>query len=92
MLTNLTRREIIRTEKGGRMVYEKRRMIAGVALLLLCVTGAAYGDDLDDVRAAFNEDMRLFNTQNAAAFSTNAHADVVLLGCCRLLPSGAKPP
>ena len=80
LFTNLTRREMIRLKKGGCMVYDKRRIIAGVALLFLCVTGAAYGDDLDDVKAIFNEDMRLFNAQNTAAFATNAHADVVLFG------------
>ena len=62
------------------MVDEKRGMIAGIALLFLCVTGAAYGDDLDDVRAAFNVDMKRFNAQDASAFSANAHTDVVLFG------------
>ena len=62
------------------MVDEKRGMIAGIALLFLCVTGAAYGDDLDDVKAAFNADMKRFNAQDASAFSTDAHADVVLFG------------
>ncbi len=62
------------------MVDEKRGMIAGIALLLLCVTGAAYGDDLDDVRAVFNADMKRFNAQDASAFSVNAHDDVVLFG------------
>ena len=67
-------------QKGGRMVYEKRGMIAGLALLFLCVTGAAYGDDLDDVRAVFNADMQRFNAKDASAFSTDAHDDVVLFG------------
>ena len=62
------------------MVDEKRGMIAGIALLLLCVTGAAYGDDLDDVRAVFNADMKRFNAQDASAFSVNAHDNVVLFG------------
>ena len=62
------------------MVDEKRGMIAGIALLLLCITGAAYGDDLDDVRAVFNADMKRFNAQDASAFSVNAHDDVVLFG------------
>lgn len=62
------------------MVDEKRGMIAGIALLFLCVTGAAYGDDLDDVRAVFNADMKRFNAQDASAFSTDAHDDVVLFG------------
>ena len=62
------------------MVYEKRGMIAGIALLFLCVAGAAYGDDLDEVKTAFNADMKRFNAQDASAFSVNAHDNVVLFG------------
>ena len=62
------------------MVYEKRGMIAGIALLFLCVAGAAYGDDLDEVKTAFNVDIKRFNAQDASAFSANAHDNVVLFG------------
>ena len=70
------------------MVDEKRGMIAGIALLFLCIAGAAYGDDLDDVRAVFNADMKRFNAQDASAFSVNAHDNVVLFGI--LSPFAAK--
>ena len=62
------------------MMYGKRGMIAGIAVLFLCLTGTAYGDDLEDVKTAFNADMKRFNAKDISAFSTEAHADVVLFG------------
>jgi uncharacterized protein (TIGR02246 family) len=55
--------------------------------MLACVVGSmlvaplrARGDDLADVRAVFDRDIRLFNAQNAEAFSGSAHEGVVLFG------------
>ncbi len=62
------------------MVYGRRRIVTGIVLLFLCVTGAAYGDDLDDVEAAFSAAMKRFNAKDASAFSIAAHDDVVLFG------------
>ncbi len=56
-------------------------------IVLACVVGAVLwapltgrGDDLADVRAVFDKDMRLFNAQNVEAFSVSAHDDVILFG------------
>ena len=62
------------------MIGIKRKMLAATTVLLLCLTPMAYGDDMEDVKAAFDADIKLFNAQNATAFSTSAHDDIVLFG------------
>jgi uncharacterized protein (TIGR02246 family) len=49
-----------------------------IAVLLTPLTGRS--DDLADVQAVFEKDIRLFNAQNTSAFSVSAHDDVVLFG------------
>ncbi len=54
------------------------RMCIVVTLLLIPAPGR--GDDVSEVKAMFDEDIRLFNTENKNAFVGGAHDDVVVFG------------
>lgn len=58
----------------------QRTVLTGVILAVLLAPLTGYSDDLADVRAAFDKDIRLFNAQNTSAFSMSAHDEVVLFG------------
>jgi uncharacterized protein (TIGR02246 family) len=66
-------------KEGTVMVY-KQIVLVFVIAPLLCIPVRAHGDDLADVRAVFDKDLRLFNAQNSEAFSGSSHEDVVLFG------------
>ena len=51
-----------------------------VVAVLFIPLQPVFGDDLADLHAVFNQDVRLFNRQNPTAFSATAHNDVVLFG------------
>jgi uncharacterized protein (TIGR02246 family) len=55
-------------------------VLACVVLSVLATPLITRGEDLAEVRAVFDKDIRLFNAQNAEAFSIAAHDDVVLFG------------
>lgn len=56
-----------------------RRTILTVAVLVLLVAPpTARSDDLADLQAIFDKDIRLFNAHNKDAFVVSAHDDVVL--------------
>ena len=58
-----------------------RLLILACAVASLLVTPLrARSDDLAEVRAVFDKDIRLFNAQNVEAFSASAHEGVVLFG------------
>jgi len=61
------------------MMY-KQTVLALVFVPLLFAPLLARGDDLAEVQAVFDKDIRLFNAQNSEAFSGSAHEDVVLFG------------
>jgi uncharacterized protein (TIGR02246 family) len=61
------------------MMY-KQIVLAFVIAPLLFAPLLARGDDLAEVRAVFDKDLRLFNAQNSEAFSGSSHEDVVLFG------------
>ena len=61
------------------MMY-KQTVLALVFVPLLFAPPLARGDDLAEVRAVFEQDIRLFNAQNGEAFSGSSHEDVVLFG------------
>jgi hypothetical protein len=58
----------------------KQIVLALVFAPLLLAPLLARGDDVAEVRAVFEKDIRLFNAQNSEAFSISAHEDVVLFG------------
>lgn len=58
----------------------KQSVLALVFAPLLFAPLLARGDDIAEVRAVFEKDIRLFNAQNSEAFSGSAHEDVVLFG------------
>ena len=58
-----------------------KQMTLAVILALVAFTPAGVrGDDLADLQALFENDIRLFNAKNSEAFVASAHADVVLFG------------
>jgi len=57
-----------------------RTVLACVVAAVLWAPLTGRGDDLADVRAVFDKDIRLFNAQNTTAFSVSAHDDVILFG------------
>lgn len=61
------------------MCLRGRSLSLAIAVLLL-ITPAVHGDDLAEVRALFDTDIRLLNAHNNDAFSAGAHDDVVLFG------------
>jgi uncharacterized protein (TIGR02246 family) len=62
------------------MMMHGRIALAGVVIAVLLAPLTGRSDDLTDVRAVFDKDIRLFNAQNTSAFSVSAHDDVVLFG------------
>ena len=58
----------------------KRTVLSLIFAPLLFAPPPARGDDVTEVRAVFDKDVRLFNAQNREAFSASAHEDVVLFG------------
>jgi hypothetical protein len=56
----------------------RRTVLACLVLSVLATPLVARGEDLAEVRAVFDNDIRLFNAQNPDAFSISAHDDVVL--------------
>jgi uncharacterized protein (TIGR02246 family) len=66
--------------KEGTVMMYKQIVLAFVIAPLLCTPLIAHGDDLAEVQAVFDKDLRLFNAQNSEAFSGSAHEDVVLFG------------
>jgi hypothetical protein len=61
------------------MMY-KQIVLAFVIAPLLCTPLIAHGDDLAEVQAVFDKDLRLFNAQNSEAFSSSSQEDVLLFG------------
>ncbi len=61
------------------MLFRGRSLPLAIAVLLL-TTPAVYGDDMAEVHALFENDIRLLNAHNNTAFSVGAHDDVVLFG------------
>ena len=61
------------------MMY-KQIVLTLIFAPLLFAPLLARGDDLAEVRAIFEKDIRLFNAQNSEAFSSSSHEDVVLFG------------
>lgn len=61
------------------MIPRGARLLFAVVLLLFG-SPAVRGDDLEDVRAVFEQDIRLFNAHNPKAFVASAHDEVVLFG------------
>ena len=61
------------------MVHRRAGLLFAVVALLF-VPPAARGDDLADLRAIFDKDIRLFNAHDKDAFVASAHDDVVLFG------------
>src|SRR5438445_13465840 len=70
------------TKGRSSMVY--RQVVLSFAVIVLGLVPSAVrsdeANDLANVRAVFNEDIRLFNAHNKDAFVTSAHNDVVLFG------------
>ncbi len=62
------------------MGVHRHIILAWVVGSMLVAPLRTQGDDLADVRAVFDKDIRLFNAQNAEAFSGSAHDGVVLFG------------
>jgi uncharacterized protein (TIGR02246 family) len=62
------------------MMMHGRTALAWVVIAVLLAPLTGRSDDLTDVQAVFDKDMRLFNAQNTSAFSASAHDDVVLFG------------
>ncbi|MBI3244893.1 MAG: nuclear transport factor 2 family protein [Deltaproteobacteria bacterium] len=56
----------------------RRTVLACVVLSVLAAPLITRGEDLAEVRAVFDKDIRLFNAQNTDTFSISAHDDVVL--------------
>lgn len=58
----------------------RRVRIWGLAVGLLVVATGAWADDIDDIRAEFETDIRLFNAEDKMAFSANADDSIVVFG------------
>jgi uncharacterized protein (TIGR02246 family) len=61
-------------------MMDRRTILTGMVVLVLCLPLAARGDDTADVQAVFDKDLRLFNALNTEAFVASAHDDIVLFG------------
>lgn len=61
---------------GGRKIAQILIILAALYVPLQ----EARSDDLAEVKAVFDNDIRLFNAQNRDAFTTAAHDDIVLFG------------
>lgn len=58
----------------------RRTILTYIVATVLLTPLPGRGDDLAEVRAIFDKDLRLFNAQNVEAFSGAAHDEVVLFG------------
>jgi len=58
-----------------------RQVVLAFAVITLCFAPSVVrGDDLADLRAVFDKDIRLFNAHNKDAFVASAHDDIILFG------------
>lgn len=62
------------------MRVHRRTVLACVVVSVLLAPLTVRSDDLADIRAVFDKDIRLFNAQNKDAFVASAHDEVVLFG------------
>jgi|GEM_PF-6484143 len=70
----------------------RRKQLWGLvaAVSLLVISHPVYSDDAADVRELFEKDIRLFNAQNAEAFTTATHDEVVVFGILSPLATVGK--
>ena len=69
----------------------RRALFACAMGVFACVSSSpAISDDLAEVKAIFEKDVRLFNAQNKDAFVESAHDDVIAFGILSPFPVTGK--
>jgi ketosteroid isomerase-like protein len=61
------------------MVY-RRAVLAFAAIVFFLTPSAARGDDVDDLKALFEQEVKALNSRDFNAFVANVHDQVVLFG------------